>query len=352
VLISHVEAKLARYVDGDLTPDEERSVAKHLQSCDRCRQALDEFRFAARLMSELQVMSAPASVWNSIESPGSARPPVSSWFMPLRRAALACLVAIVAVAGVLYVSRNGTSVSRDGADAGRWEITRSESRTAEQMSPGSIVDTDQSSRAVIKVGTIGTVSVEPGTRVTLGRIAAPEFRLSLEVGTISAKIAAPPRLFFVDTPSSTVVDLGCAYTMRVAPDGGGQIHVTEGWTSLEWNGRESLVPAGAMAETRKDVGPGTPFFDDASARLREALSAFDFGGGGADVLEAVLSASRVRDTLTLWHLISRVDPVSRERVYDRIAELSPPPASVVREKVLQLDAAMLKHWREELAWTW
>jgi hypothetical protein len=352
VLISHVEAKLARYVDGDLTPEEERSVAKHLQSCERCRQALDEFRFAARLMSELQVMSAPASVWNSIQSPDTARPPVSSWFMPLRWAALACLVAIVAVAGVWYVARNGTSVTRDGAGAGRWEITRPESRTAEQMSPGSIVDTDHASRATIKVGTIGTVSVEPNTRVRLGRLQPQEFRLSLEVGTISAKIAAPPRLFFVETPSSTVVDLGCAYTMRVAPDGGGEIHVTEGWTSLEWNDRESIVPAGAMAATRKGVGPGTPFFDDASARLREALSALDFGGGGADALEVVLSESRVRDTLTLWHLLSRVDPASRERVYDRIAALSPPPSTVVREKVLQLDAGMLKHWREELAWTW
>ena len=56
--------------------------------------------------------------------------------------------------------------------------------------------------------------------------------------------------------------------------------------------------------------------------------------------------------LTLDGDLLRVDAASRERVYDRIAALSPPPASVVREKVLQLDAAMLKHWREELAWTW
>ncbi|HEX5110414.1 MAG TPA: zf-HC2 domain-containing protein [Vicinamibacterales bacterium] len=349
MLISHVEHKLARYADGDLPPGEERAVAKHLQSCERCRHALDEVRFAARLMTELRVVPAPASVWNSIQSTSGARPAVSAWLTPLRWA-VACLAAIVAAAGVFYLSRGGTT--RDGAIAERWEITRPETRTAERMSPGSLVDTDQSSRAVIKVGSIGTVSVEPATRVRLGQIGAPEFRLSLEVGTISAKIAAPPRLFFVDTPSSTVVDLGCAYTMRVAPDGGGQIQVTEGWTSLEWNGRESLVPAGAMAETRKDVGPGTPFFDDASPRLRQALSVLDFGGGAADALAVVLSESRVRDTLTLWHLLSRVDAASRERVYDRIAALSPPPASVVREKVLQLDAAMLKHWREELAWTW
>ena len=66
----------------------------------------------------------------------------------------------------------------------------------------------------------------------------------------------------------------------------------------------------------------------------------------------MLAHSRVRDTLTLWHLLSRVDPAERGRVYDRIAELTPPPSGVTRDKVLQLDPATLTLWREELAWTW
>jgi hypothetical protein len=35
-----------------------------------------------------------------------------------------------------------------------------------------------------------------------------------------------------------------------------------------------------------------------------------------------------------------------------MAGLSPLPAGVARDKVLQLDAAALKTWREELAWKW
>ena len=41
----------------------------------------------------------------------------------------------------------------------------------------------------------------------LGQVRAAEFRIALERGTISATITAPPRLFIVDTPTSTVVDL-------------------------------------------------------------------------------------------------------------------------------------------------
>jgi hypothetical protein len=86
--------------------------------------------------------------------------------------------------------------------------------------------------------------------------------------------------------------------------------------------------------------------------LQEALAAFDFSGGGSDALNIVLSEARVRDTLTLWHLLSRVDAVERPRVFDRIATLTPLPATVSRDKALQLDPQMLTHLRQELAWKW
>jgi hypothetical protein len=155
----------------------------------------------------------------------------------------------------------------------------------------------------------------------------------------------------VETPASTVVDLGCAYTMQVDEAGEGELRVTEGWAALEWAGRESLVPAGAQCRTRRSEGPGTPYFSDAPAALAEAVASFD-GGGGERAVKAILDAARARDTLTLWHLLSRVERPERELVYDRIAALTPPPPTVSREEVLQLNRAMLTHWREELAWTW
>jgi hypothetical protein len=140
--------------------------------------------------------------------------------------------------------------------------------------------------------------------------------------------------------------------MHVDDDGAGELRVTEGWASLEWNGRESLVPAGAKGHTRPGAGPGTPYFEDASPRLQEAVAAFDFANGAAEALNVILAEARVRDTLTLWHLMSRVDEADRARVFDRVGELTPPPATVSREKALALDPATLKHWREELAWKW
>ena len=220
------------------------------------------------------------------------------------------------------------------------------------MAVGEFIQTGESSRARITVGTIGTVDVEPDTRVRLGAARPAEYRIALERGTISARIDAPPRFFFVETPSSTVVDLGCAYTMHVDEAGDGELRMTLGWAALELGGRESLVPAGAMCRTRRGVGPGTPFFEDAPRAFQDALAAFDFANGGPRALDTVLAEARVRDTLTLWHLLSRVDPAERERVYERIASFAPPPAGVTREKALQLDRETLTRWKDELAWTW
>jgi hypothetical protein len=217
---------------------------------------------------------------------------------------------------------------------------------------GEWIETDASGTARLGIGGLGTVDLAPGSRLQLLAARPDEHRLNLARGSISAVIIAPPRVFFVETPSSTVVDLGCAYTMEVDEDGAGVLQVTDGWAALEWNGRESLVPAGASAHTRPGRGPGTPSFDDASDAMRQALLEFDYGAEAATALDVILSEARDRDTLTLWHLMSRVQTSDRSRVLDRIVALTPLPAGVGRDKALGLDPETMRLWREELAWTW
>jgi hypothetical protein len=103
---------------------------------------------------------------------------------------------------------------------------------------------------------------------------------------------------------------------------------------------------------RPHVGPAVPYFDDAPDSVRQALESFGFEKVGTGALSIILSGSRVRDTLTLWHLLSRVEAGDRGRVYDRIAALTPVPAGVSREQALKLDPETLKRWKDELAWTW
>jgi hypothetical protein len=342
----HVDQVIADYCDGRLTADEARRVESHLDDCQACRAAVEDCRLASSLVARLPVVPAPDSLWPSIEA-GVAAPSLEhggSLLYAGRLALAAMAVLAIGSAAYWYSTRQTT---------GRWDVSPAETRGAvDRVEAGAWLQTGASSRLRINVGSIGFVDVEPNSRVRLGATRASEHRLELARGEIRAQITAPPRLFFVDTPASTVVDLGCAYTMRVNDGGDGQLRVTTGWASLEWQGRQSLVPAGASCRTRPGAGPGTPCFDDASAPLQQALDALDFQHGGPRALDTVLAGSRVRDTLTLWHLLSRVDAPDRGRVFDRIVSLTPLPAGVSRDRVLQLDADTLKHWKDELAWTW
>jgi hypothetical protein len=162
-------------------------------------------------------------------------------------------------------------------------------------------------------------------------------------------------LFFVDTPSAVAADLGCAYELEVDDHGAGRLRVTSGWVALQLKERESIVPAGAACETRPGVGPGTPFFEDASQQFIEALKAIDFehdSAGGKQALITLLNEARWRDTLTLWHLLTRVHADDRALVYDKLAGFVAPPPDVTREGILQLNNFMLTRWKSVLEAHW
>lgn len=221
-----------------------------------------------------------------------------------------------------------------------------------KLAVGSYLVTDGSSRARVEVADIGSVEVAPNSRVKLVGTTKAEHRLSLERGRLHARIAAPPRLFIVDTPSAVAVDLGCEYTLDVDTAGNSKLHVTSGFVALERGGRESIVPAGAMCFTRKGKGLGTPFSAESSEKFRAALEQFDFAAGGTRALQTVLDSRNAYDIITLWHLLSRVSQTDRPKVFDALASYVQPPTGVTRDGVLKLNKTMLADWRESVEQAW
>ena len=282
-----------------------------------------------------------------------------SWSHALTIAA--AIVLIVTAVGVLRWSRQPTKSAETGngwdvqlvAGTPRVEskaIRRSGKRA--ELSVGQTLVTDANSKATLTVAEVGTVDVDPNTRLRLIAKSQGHNRLALERGTIHAFIWAQPGEFAVDTPSAIAVDLGCEYTLHVDDSGAGLLRTTLGWVGFKLADHEAFIPAGAACATRPKTGPGTPYFEDASQGFRDALSKFDFGQGTAEERSAelaqVLAAARSRDALTLWHLLARTSEPDRARVYDRLAALVPPPVGVTREGILRLDQKMLDLWWNRL----
>jgi ferric-dicitrate binding protein FerR (iron transport regulator) len=223
-----------------------------------------------------------------------------------------------------------------------------------KLSVGQTLVTDDSSRATISLDETGRVEVDSGSRLRLVSSRPGRKRLALERGTIHATIWAPPGEFVVDTPSAVAVDLGCVYTLRVDDSGAGLLRTAVGWVGFQLNGHESFIPAGAVCATRPKIGPGTPYFEDATPAFRLALSKFDFGADtpaerGA-LLGVILAEARKNDALTLWHLLSRVSDAHRPDVYNRLGALAPPPDGVTRKGILYLNRQMLDSWWNSLGY--
>ena len=261
------------------------------------------------------------------------------WWIPLALAA-----ALVLAVG-LRVTRHGNASWGLERTAGAPRVDGTPMGISGTLRVGGWVETDDSSQAVIAVGTIGHVDVRPGSRVGLVRARDTDHRLTLAYGAIHAKVDAPPRIFFVETPAGTAIDLGCEYTLETDRAGRGLIHVTGGYVEFAAHGTRSIVPLGAFAMTRPGQAPGIPYLEDAPAALREALESFDFERGGAGAVRRALATARAEDALSVWHLLTRVDPVLRPTVYDRLAALVPPPAGVTRAGAIAQDEAMLgQYW--------
>jgi FecR-like protein len=240
-----------------------------------------------------------------------------------------------------------------------WAVTRTAGTPSIDAEPvgatgairvGQWLETDADSEATLEVADIGTLQVAPLSRVRIKRTGEDEHRVELARGRIDASVDAPPRLFVVETPSATAVDLGCEYSLEVDEDGNGRLELTLGWVALEDGPRTAIVPEGAVCPMRAEFGPGTPRRAAASGEFLSSLDAFD--AGDATILERILATAGDADGLSLWHLLARAEGDGRAAVYDRLAEFVPPPPLVTREGVLALDAAMLDAWWAEVEFTW
>ena len=409
---THYKNELGAFVDHELSTERQHEIGAHLMQCGECRREHDRIKMGAQLAQRMERADAGPHVWLEIEEKlDGKRVPELSLIGPTPHFGLrnwagyaAAAVIVTLLVGAAYFTLFGPvdagpqqAVLAPGPDEGgeaidqapsdliiaqsvaptpdagiasnsepvagepvlTWEFETLAGKPAvgaasggDRLAVGDFLETDAASRARIAVADIGNVEIAPNSRVKLVGTAKNEHRLSLERGALHARIVAPPRLFIVDTPSAVAVDLGCEYKLEVDKAGNSFLHVTSGFVALERDGRESIVPAGAMCATRRGKGLGTPFSVETSKEFRAALERFDFGGGGSRAVQVMLETREFYDMITLWHLLPRVSRTDREKVYDALAAYVEPPADITREGILKLNKKMLEAWRIEVESAW
>lgn len=346
-------ALLNDYLDADLTFIQRRDVENHLRNCNDCRTEVEELRALRNQASSLPREITPRrDLWPAIHSkitaPSDSSLKRTKGPVPWLRRGAAIAATIAIAIGSFWLSMHSSRPAwQVAALEGTPRVSSAELGEKGMIRVGEVLETDDASRAKVFVGIIGQVDVEPRSRLRLLTAKTTDHRLALDVGTIHARIYAPPRLFFVETPSGTAIDLGCEYVLHVAENGSGRLEVTSGWVAIELAGRESIIPAGAVCETRPGIGPGTPYKVNASETFRRALRDFDFSVTGSEVLDRILASAQQTDAISLWHLIPRTSGADREQVVHTLMRFVPLPPTVTREGIIAGDRTMMQEWFDE-----
>jgi hypothetical protein len=306
------------------------------------------------MLSELRYTETEPAFLPVAPRPASPRQRWAFHFFPRVR-----VLQIASVAAVLFIGLGALIVrhrlvwqnNRPWTIAAVSGSPRIENRvgSSNALAVGESLITDASSSAEVRIGHIGTMTVEPNSRVRLLETGTDRQRVALEYGTIRARTWAPPFSFAIETSSSTVFDLGCAFRLHVEKSGLGLVHVDSGWVQFEYGDEQTIVPAGAEAITRPHVGPGSVHFPDATLAFRTALNTFDISAAGSDERSAAIAIitreARARDAVTLLSLLHKVGRPEREALLNALERFVPIPSGTLREQVLNLDPPVMdQYW--------
>jgi len=320
------------------------------------------------LLEGLPISPAPDALWDRIQDDLAHPEPVRRLLFPghliaSRLGEAAAIILSVAVGGAYGLVQEYRAPERWDVSslAGVPTVAGAALLEAGELGAGEWLVTDPVSAARLEIGRIGRAEVKPNSRVRLDRGRGTEHRLTLAQGSIYAFVNAPPRLFFIETPTALATDLGCAYIIEVDGAGVTRIWVTSGWVEFRKGNLVSLVSAGLVAEVDIDGMPGTPYPKGISDEGREALARLDRASNDLADLETALAAMYPHSptvqalqptTIALWHLVQRLDGALRTRAFEALFQISPPPDDVTREGILALDRPMLERWRRDLVPMW
>jgi hypothetical protein len=121
-----VRKNLSAFVQGELEPRTENLVRLHLKECPSCRDELIEIQEGIRFADHLQVITAPAELWESIEEKiGKQQTQIE--MLPRRRLTLRfafALVAIVVLSLIFWLWNRAAEESRVAVTAAvpKWRI--------------------------------------------------------------------------------------------------------------------------------------------------------------------------------------------------------------------------------------
>ena len=292
----------------------------------------------ARVAASLRALARDRACPPLPERP--AAPAVPRWRRP--RVVVGGLALAAALVAALWSTPRWTVQTLTGARPCAWGPC--------WLAEEATLTTDAESAWEVQIGDIGALQLGPNSQ--LARLPTERGHLlRLAQGEVDVSVRAEPGDLRIQTPAADVVDLGCAFALRVDATTT-ELSVRDGSVALQNDQGTSIVTAGSAASAVSGRRPGLPLRADAPAALVAAVRALEQNldaGIPADpaLADALVAAARPGDLLTLWHALQLVPADGRARLLDGLLAAAP-ARRADRGALLRLDGGALQALWQDL----
>ncbi len=374
-ICNDTESLIDDYIEGMISLKDKEIMDEHISTCEDCSKY---FKDTSELVKKLNALPANISnldekrktdLWKNVESNiknqksekdkdiNNNRGFLSKYKYYLGGIAAIFLIAI-GVYAVKNLSLKDVRMAQNtfglptywkvASLTGSPMIGDNAMQAVDSIKEGQWIWTNDSSSAELLVSNIGTVTIEPNSKVIFVKGADGNNRILVEYGTINADMNSQPNTFYVEMPSAVASDKGGAYILTIDSTGDGLVYVKSGKVEVQSQNKGAIVPAGSLVMTKKELGVGTPFNENSSPKFKNALFNFDFGDCSGSCVSTLLGAARMSDAVTLVNLIPNVENQYKDEVYTKLARFVAPPAEVHADSIYFFDEDKLNEWVDKI----
>jgi hypothetical protein len=380
-----IELLIDEHLDGMIALSDKDIMDKHIANCDSCKKYLQEteslIKKTGAMPQDVFTLSVQkkTGLWNSIESKidknkyikeksvndGSYQTENTGKnnFFHKYRYIISGLAAVVVLGFIVYGVKNLklendrlTLQSTFGLE-NYWKVSNiqgnsfignSSMSSNDSIKEGQWIQTNNNSRAELIVANIGKVIIEPNSKIVFVKGADGNNRIMIEYGTINTTMNPNTRSFFVEMPSAVATDNGGSYTMTVDSTGDGLVYVRTGKVEIASPNRDAIIPAGSLVLTKRNIGVGTPFNENSTAKFKNALFNYDFGNCNDACVKTLLNSAKMSDAVTLVNLIPTVNKEYSDQVYTKLANFVPPPTPIHADSIPFINEEEINKWIDKI----
>ena len=257
------------------------------------------------------------------------------------------LIGVLALAVLFIVYM--TFLSKGASwDFSKFRLGSTNAETLGELAENDIIETDAISRIVIQVPDVGSINLEPNSKIQR----LPANKIQLLSGILSANKKGASKLLTLVVPGAEIKDyfLGGQFTLAVNEENITTVNVNDGWTTIVKNELETLLLPNHTCRIIPDSGIGLPYLNTSTSAFVEAVNNFCFTSpNNEEALISVLTKAELNNSVTLWNLMKRVTRKQRDMViYTMFGLLGDPPIGVTDEGLRTLNAEMLQKLIEEI----